>query len=736
MYIVRRSCEVQTVETVECHVARLDTHFAQWSADNVDHNIVTLDGRNTFHGMGVIVSVATTNENLVAPLPQIQRKSRIPVMELTHDKGIPITPFEKPLKSGLSALVFADRSEIALGSPTPSEIIASNTLWHLGWLRGSEPNKHPNWSGYMQMIKGQEIPETSDIHLLPIIDMDPTSETCIHSTLLYVMKQAQQIGLPTPCITFDQPLWLKAVSIAKSGNLDVVIRLGGFHTLMSFLGSIGAAMAGSGIEEVLGEIYAENTVPHLLSGKAIARALRGHFIVHAALMRNLFKRVFDEMDASEVEEVKLLLDGVSSGSTTRVEIADSKLLNDVWSKVENLRKEIALNSETAQLWLQYANEIEVVKLFIVAERVGDWNLHLVAIDRMLNLFAATGHLHYAKCGRLYLQLMQDLPNSHPWLYKKFAEEGCHAIRRSKRYWSGLWSDLVIEQVMMKSLKSRGGLTTGRGMTESVRHQWVHSMHRCSSIHHAMTVLTNLATKSSEQHEELGNSRCKRDHDDVAKVVEWFNQHDPFDPCISGLRSLSTGITAMAADGINCHIAEEVGENIQKKLDGVVFPDAKIKRSEKVRTLATLYGSVAIGKDDKIALHPTVLFTRLVAIAQREEDVSKFFKFELSPEPASLFKNGSMRKADKSQLRKMLADHLTCETLPDTDVFVLDGGALLHKVKWVNGETYKQIVQRYVQMVKKKYGQCCVVFDGYGKPCTKRIMSINGEVRERLLVLLL
>jgi len=28
--------------------------FTQWSADNVDHDVVTLDGSNTFHGMPLV----------------------------------------------------------------------------------------------------------------------------------------------------------------------------------------------------------------------------------------------------------------------------------------------------------------------------------------------------------------------------------------------------------------------------------------------------------------------------------------------------------------------------------------------------------------------------------------------------------------------------------------------------------------------------------------------------------
>ena len=56
---------------------------------------------------------------------------------------------------------------------------------------------------------------------------------------------------------------------------DVIIMLGNFHTIMNLLGCIGSLIDGSG----LSTIYAENTVNHMLSGKAYFRALRGHLIV-------------------------------------------------------------------------------------------------------------------------------------------------------------------------------------------------------------------------------------------------------------------------------------------------------------------------------------------------------------------------------------------------------------------------------------------------------------------------
>ena len=46
----------------------------------------------------------------------------------------------------------------------------------------------------------------------------------------------------------------------------------------------------------------------------------------------------------------------------------------------------------------------------------------------------------------------------------FATHRYNTVRHIDRYWAGLWSDLIAEQVLMRSLKSRGGLTTGRGVT--------------------------------------------------------------------------------------------------------------------------------------------------------------------------------------------------------------------------------------------------------------------------------
>jgi hypothetical protein len=127
--------------------------------------------------------------------------------------------------------------------------------------------------------------------------------------------------------------------------------------------------------------------------------------------------------------------------------------------------------------------------------------------------------NYTKSARIYLQTMENLPKKHPWLYEQLAVKRLFTVRRSDRYWAGLWTDLSIEQVLVKSSKSCGGLTRGRGMTDSVRTLCMYSMHKCAAVHNAMTYVTGLSHRTSEQHVEIGSSLCHRDEHDLHNVFK-------------------------------------------------------------------------------------------------------------------------------------------------------------------------------------------------------------------------
>ena len=163
----------------------------------------------------------------------------------------------------------------------------------------SQSTAYCQWSGYMEVMHStHDTYEKSSVLKLPIIDLDPSNPTCLYSTLRFVEDQAAKIGIKTPCITFDQPLWYKAVGIIENERLNVVCRLGGFHLLMSFLGSIGFLMGGSGLEDLLENIYAPNVIQHILSGKAFSRAVRGHMLTHTTLLQLMLEELLESESIS------------------------------------------------------------------------------------------------------------------------------------------------------------------------------------------------------------------------------------------------------------------------------------------------------------------------------------------------------------------------------------------------------------------------------------------------------
>ena len=76
---------------------------------------------------------------------------------------------------------------------------------------------------------------------------------------------------------------------------------------------------------------------------------------------------------------------------------------------------------------------------------------------------------------------------------------------------------------------------------------------------------------------------------------------------------------------------------------------------------------------------------------------------MSAYPISLFKDGYMRKLVKPKLRKALIGDKVSEAEGEGE-FVLDGGALLHKVRRAKGTTYKQLAEQYAKYVRNKFGQ--------------------------------
>ena len=252
---------------------------------------------------------------------------------------------------------------------------------------------------------------------------------------------------------------------------------------MSFLGTVGHLMQGSGLASIFDMIYADSTVPYILNGKAVSRATRAHLISYACLVGFQVAKQFGfdiiieenggyHFQEDLPEEVKGLLDlseKLSKGEMSSEEIEENNTFINAEAKIF-VFKEQRSESKTAKLWFQYMETVELLCHLINAERSGNWQQHLQAIRDMLPYFIESGHLLYAK-SYLYLQSMMKLPETHPSVYKQF-QDGLHIICRSDCFWAGPSSDLVIEQVLMRSVQTSCCLTSGRGFSDVQRAIWL------------------------------------------------------------------------------------------------------------------------------------------------------------------------------------------------------------------------------------------------------------------------
>ena len=675
---------------------------------------------------------------IAAVTPRVTATKLVPRVEVLSKDIMQIGSIETHLfyrHRNSSCLKYESLQHFSAGDTTGSVDI----LWKSAWML--KPQR-PLWNGFMQMVQKGEHPGQSSVIFMPMIDMKSSDESYILSTMHFVTEQARRYNT-SPILTFDQPLYWKGVEIQQSLDdtsplKEILLRLGGVHTSMSFLGSIGHLMTSSGLQTMLESVYAENTVPHMLTGKAISRAVRGHLLVvaslHAIIMSEIYNSpiIFDNdgesndpsglfclEDNLDLLEISDLFDKTIAGEVSAEDLNGNAAIQEMVEKIKTYKNNMS-SSRTARLWFQYIEMVEILCKFIRAECTGNFHLHLQAVKDMLPFFASSGHSLYAKSAYIYLQTMSNLQETHPQVYAKF-QEGYHVVRRSDRLWAGLSTDLVIEQVLMRSLKTTGGLTRGRGMTERQRTVWLLSTPACAEVSRAMQEVTNITYDTSKQHKETSQACLQRDLKDSLKILEYLLARNPFDNRME-LMSIDTGEIAVAT--VNVDQAKKIGHDILESMCGNPTKDYTFKKKD---TAITMKARSTVQIDGEIiAIDPLLMFQRLITAVRglgSELDLETAFTYELYTFPPALIESdGLLREANKLQIANSIWSSIGPDvaSLPDSVSYVLDGGSLLHRISWAKGQTYNEICDSYVDYVIKRYEEgTTVVYDGYdGKPSTK------------------
>ena len=143
----------------------------------------------------------------------------------------------------------------------------------------------------------------------------------------------------------------------------VFVLFGGFHQLMSLLGSIGKVLEGSAWRSALETKYSPVTVDHMFTGKAYSRAVRGHTLCASAVQSLILEEFWSTLGAVDQLELQKYYESDEPSIFANEELA---IKLTTW--METKCKELSNSSRTSAFWLNHVKYVYLVQEFIRAER--------------------------------------------------------------------------------------------------------------------------------------------------------------------------------------------------------------------------------------------------------------------------------------------------------------------------------------------------------------------------------
>ncbi len=159
------------------------------------------------------------------------------------------------------------------------------------------------------------------------------------------------------------------------------------------------------------------------------------------------------------------------------------------------------------LWLQMA---AIVKNAVVADREGNWNLHVATIEDSMKIFAEFDCMNYLRHGSWYLEQIKVLEFTHPDLYRRFAM-GQWVVRDRPGWFCAVGGDMKVEQTIQRVSKGPGGhYVVGATRNASAVAEFELLFHEIWSITNLLNLLTsNQPLKHTECHLQHALSTTRR-----------------------------------------------------------------------------------------------------------------------------------------------------------------------------------------------------------------------------------
>lgn len=276
----------------------------------------------------------------------------------------------------------------------------------------------------------------------------------------------------------DLAIYAKAQEIVwkqREEFSNVVLRMGAFHTAMTFLAVLGKRFGDAGLSDILIEagIVAAGSVPSVLDGRHFNRSMRTHKTVMEAMQRlrlvsfRAWMSSRNDTDPTENNELDAICSNLTAENVTAL------MESETFRKFQALFVEFCETDRgpLAKFWDSYIELVELLLRFIRATREGIWELHVASIHEMLPWIFAYDRTNYAR----YLSAYWCEMITHP--YSNALLEGGHfAAQRSKgSAFAQVAIDQTIEQTMNRDSKMSGGIV-GISLNPGAVQRWIVTSH--------------------------------------------------------------------------------------------------------------------------------------------------------------------------------------------------------------------------------------------------------------------
>ena len=199
---------------------------------------------------------------------------------------------------------------------------------------------------------------------------------------------------------------------------------------------------------------------------------------------------------------------------------------------------------------------------------------------------------------------------------------------------------------MRSLKTTGGMTRRRGMTELQKSVWFLSTPACAEINRSMQEVTRVKYEASDQHNETTQARLAKDFKDSVNIIKYIFARNPFGNW-KELMSIDTGEVAIPA--VNVDTAHAIGMNIITSMTGKTFTDYTFKKKDTVRTMKAR--STIQTDDDIIPVDPLLSSEHLITTVRglgSDLDLETAFMYELCTFPPALVDTDGLSRGAKGK----------------------------------------------------------------------------------------